>query len=321
MKTKNFILSALFAAGISMLIFYGCKNQNIQPKVTSDASGSNVVSAPYVALSFNPNPGVVGLPFIATSTLNPVPVCGSLYVDQAQYIADALDGSYHAGDPAPTSATLTSPALAQFVHVGGAQGNVPTGVPVSSDPNFIPTTPELIGYRAHFDPGNPGSGCGVNVSGYNGNPQVAIDAVIGSATCTPGLSPKFGSAVIVPGTADKKGNTFTFVVSFNLSSCGQGIIGKLQGGLIAGASIVSSDTPGSLTTPGYSISSTAKSTVITWANATDGIYVVQYTAHVLSIPQPSLGSPITGAWSFKWNTAVYGGTGYYGYTSPIMYNY
>lgn len=50
MKPTKFLSSALFVAGISALVIYGCKNQDLKPTVTSDAKSgsqsSNVYGTP-----------------------------------------------------------------------------------------------------------------------------------------------------------------------------------------------------------------------------------------------------------------------------------
>jgi hypothetical protein len=286
MKNLKFPLIAVFITALFTIAFIGCKKDSLTPSVTSDAKGGGgapgaPVTAPYTNISFNPNPGVVGQPFTATVSLDPVADCGYVELDQAQDILT--------GDPAPMAAVAAGTAT--WVNV--ASVTLPGTLPLTY--TYTPTVAGQVGYRAHYEP--RGGQCG-----YTGRPAVAVDATIGG-DCTEGLSPQLAGAV--PLSTDAKGTTWQFTVVFHLNTCTNGFVGKLQGGLISGSTVVSASPLG------YTTSSTAKSNVLTWSNVSDGDYTVTYTVHLA----PGQDIPITGAWSFK-----YPG-GQYGYTDRVLFSF
>ena len=297
MKSFKLISSAALLAGIGAMIFFGCQKDAQKTSANIKANtlkgpgggGGGGVTAPDYILTFSPNPGVVGSPFTASVSLGDTSIhCGQLTLEQAQYNT-TLTGYYNAGDPAPMDSVGS---VASWVNVGTLDVSVG---PQPLTYTYTPTVSGLVGYRAHYIP--QGGQCG-----YSGKPSTAVNAVIGSAACTEGLFPQLVSAQTIG--YDAKGTIWQFTVTFTINECTSNHIGKLQGGLIAGSTILSA-TPGN-----YSVSNTAKSNVITWNNVGGGIYTVVYTAHLA----PGT-SPITGAWSFK-----YPG-GQYGYTSPVTFNF
>jgi hypothetical protein len=300
MKTYKVLLSVLSVTGLVALVFFGCQKETKKSPangLTASAlkgpggGGGGPVTAPYTVISFNPNPGVVGQDFTASVSLNPVADCGYVELDQAQYTVAAIDGSYNIGDPAPSAAVTAG--IAAWADV--ANVTLPGTLPISY--TYVPSVAGLVGYRAHYEP--RGGQCG-----YTGRPSIVVDAVIG-AGCTEGLSPELTGAV--PLSTDATGTTWQFTVTFHLNTCGNGYVGKLQGGLVAGATAVSTlSSTGAVSTT----SATAKSTVITWSNVSDGDYSVTYTVH-----RATGTNPITGAWSFKYNG------GQYGYTTPETFGF
>lgn len=319
----------MLLVGIATLIVFSCKNEKVQPKASNalsstlssnSLSGTPTAPPPYVGISFSADPQA-GSPYTVTAYLQTTVLCGSFYIDQAQYKAASPIGSpttYSAGDPAPAEAVTSG--LADWVHITGAQGNIPLATTTTLPPSayvLTYTTPDptkvvagTVGYRTHYEAG--GGNCGASRNGgFNGIPSIGADVVIGDniTTCTSGLYPSLISLTPdMDNFTDKKGTDYDVTVQFNINTCGQTVVGKLQGGLIANTTFISA------TPPQTSISATAKSNVITWLNATNGAYVVLYKAHLLLSSVPV---PITGEWSFKYDPKLYGGTGIYGYTDRI----
>ncbi len=274
MKKTKFPLITLLVAALFTVAFIGCKKDLNDPSLTSNAA---VVVAPYTTISFNPTPGVVGQDFTASVTLDPVPNCGKVRLEQRQL----QDGT-------PTS---KDDVLGTWVTV--AEETLPGTLPLTY--TYVPAVAGQVGYRAHYVPS--GGQCA-----YNGQPSIGVNATIG-AGCQEGISPQLAGAVSLG--SDAKGTTWRFTVIYNINTCGNGYMGKLQGGLISGATLVSA------APAGYTTSATAKSTVLTWSNVSDGNYTIVYTVKLA----PGADIPITGAWSFK-----YPG-GQYGYTNRILFGF
>jgi len=278
MKQKvTFLLATFFIA--TSVIFFACQKDvqkgSLSASNSSDASVHPVI-APYTSLTFNPDPGQVGQDFTASVSLDPVPDCGKAQLQQRQ-LADGTPT--YKDDPNGTWVTV-------------ADWNAGDALPLTY--TYVPKVPGLVGYRAHYEPS--GGQCG-----YTGRSAIAVNATIGEG-CQEGLSPQLAGAV--PLSTDAKGTTWKFTVIYHLNTCGNGYIGKLQGGLIAKATLVEA-------TPGYVISGTAKSTVLSWSNVSDGDYKIVYTVKLAS----GNDTPITGAWSFKYKT------GQYGYTDRVLFSF
>jgi len=281
MKQKiAILLGTLFASSI---LFFACQKDVKQSSLLSSNSSNGTVHpviAPYSSITFNPDPGQVGQNFTASVSLDPVPDCGKAQLEQAQ---DNITGA-----PAPKEAVAAG--TASWVTV--AEWNAGDAMPLSY--SYTPQTTGLVGYRAHYEPG--GGQCG-----YTGRPAVSVNATIADG-CLEGLFPQLAGAI--PLTTDAKGTVWQFTVIYHLNTCTNGYTGKLQGGLIAGATLVSA-------TPGYSVSAKAKSTVLSWSNVSDGDYEIVYKVKLA----PGNDTPITGEWSFK-----YAG-GLYGYTDRVNFSF
>jgi hypothetical protein len=298
MKVIKLPLIAVLCTGIFSLAFMGCKKEAQSPSLTSDAKGGNTapainsqpVIAPYTAISFNPTPGQVGETFTATVSLDPVVDCGALTLEQAQYDSDSPVGAYATGDPAPKDSVGT---VASWVRVASVE--LPGTLPLSY--SYVPAKAGNVGFRAHYMP-KAGGECG-----YNGNPQVAVNATI-NAGCVEGLSAERTSAQSM-GT-DSKGKTiWQFTVVMHLNTCENNYLGKLQGGLIANATLVSASPEG------YAAVTRNKNTVVTWSNVGTGNYTLVYTVPLAA----GTDIPITGPWSFKWDG------GEYPYTDRVIFTF
>jgi hypothetical protein len=91
----------------------------------------------------------------------------------------------------------------------------------------------------------------------------------------------------------------------HLNTCENNYLGKLQGGLIANATLVSASPEG------YAAVTRNKNTVVTWSNVGTGNYTLVYTVPLAA----GTDIPITGPWSFKWDG------GEYPYTDRVIFTF
>jgi len=101
MKPIKIIYRALLVAGLGTLIFFGCKNQNVQPSVTSNAKGGTTAGAyDPVTLTCAGNNTQSTIALTVTAGLSGSPAGFSIqWMTKAQF--DAIGGVW----PADTSAT------------------------------------------------------------------------------------------------------------------------------------------------------------------------------------------------------------------------
>lgn len=296
MKTINVLRIAIFS--ILALGFFACQKELKSPSVISEGQikpASAQVTAPPYHLYFDPAPTNVGTQFTVKLDFGSVPpTCGTADIEQ---LMDQFDPNIVSYDGLGTN----------WVKVAEITDFATATLPLTFD--FTPTQTGIVSFRAHYHP-SAGGGCG-----FNGNPSTTLAGNVIDGQCHEGLSATSiaPELYIVDGVQqnDSKGNPkWKFTAAFDLNTCANNYVGKLQGGLVKGAQVLTEGT-----TTGYTVSNTAQSTVITWANATTGLYTVTYVVG----RAPGVEAPITGAWSFKVNGAL--PSSLYGYTTPLLFGF
>jgi hypothetical protein len=257
---------------------------------TPGGGGGNGAISVDETITFSKNPVTINEAVTITtsiSSVSGVPSCGEVRLERA---LDAL------GSPTSSLSAVTWETIKTF------SPSFETGVLPFE---YTPTADGTFGFRAHYVPTGGANQC--DAAKYNGAPGVAMDLIV-ATTCVKSLAPTLTSATLI------EGSTYQFTVTYTLNDCGEGVIGKLQGGLTNGARLVSSTSPVGPGTP----KTTNGNTVVTWSNVGAGSYSLTFTKTLKGAGDNPDGSyNLTGAWSFK----LADGTTYpNGYTPRVTFN-
>ncbi len=296
MKINTFFAMAALIAGVAASCTQTSElapqldpNRGAKGGPTTNPGGGNGAISVDETIAFSVNPATTGVPLTITTTISSVsgvPTCGELRLEQA------LDAN---GSPTSSLSAVTWETVEEFAPAAFATGEVAY--------SYTPTMAGTFGFRAHYVPTGGANKC--DDAKYTGAPGVAMDLVVGSE-CVKSLAPTLTSAT------ELGGGKYRFVVTYTLNDCGEGVTGKLQGGLTAGSTLESASPSG------YVVSANAKSTVVSWSGVGAGSYTLTFTKTLKGTTgdNPDGSFNLTGAWSFKIDGVTYPN----GYTPRVTFN-